>query len=209
MNVQTEATKTDDRETRIQAARDSFSGRTLTDSQFKEAWALSRVLQGEIQKTGSFREKLTDYAHAYGRSEKFDALRGETILRDIYTARYGQSMNQTREGLLAAAENLPANAKTLALNAAESIGEQIQQAPTQPFYMAYDNAAVALATELKITQSGAKALMQEAYREVHDRDLYAAGKEVEEAYHRPVREAEIAARKAEQLQTRSQSQSRS
>jgi hypothetical protein len=149
MNVQTEATKTDDRETRIQAARDSFSGRTLTDSQFKEAWALSRVLQGEIQKTGSFREKLTDYAHAYGRSEKFDALRGETILRDIYTARYGQSMNQTREGLLAAAENLPANAKTLALNAAESIGEQIQQAPTQPFYMAYDNAAVALATELK------------------------------------------------------------
>ncbi|MEM9813360.1 MAG: hypothetical protein AAF160_21715 [Pseudomonadota bacterium] len=66
---------------------------------------------------------------------------------------------------------------------------------------------MSLAEELKITQTGAKALMKETYQAAHDRDLYEAGKELEEAYHRPVREAEIAERKAEKLQSRSRSQS--
>lgn len=198
----------EDRQAQITAARESYSGRTLTQSQFKEAWALSGILNREIQKTGSFREKLTDYSHAYARSEKFDALRGETILRDIYTARYSQSMNQTREGLMAREEAMPEASRTRALTCAETIGDLVQKAPTQPFYQAYDRAAVTLAKELDITQSGAKALMKDTFKEVHSRDLYEAGKEVEAAYHRPVREAEIAARKVEKLETRTQQQSR-
>lgn len=198
----------EDRQAQITAARESYSGRTLTQSQFKEAWALSGILNREIQKTGSFREKLTDYSHAYARSEKFDALRRETILRDIYTARYSQSMNQTREGLMAREEAMPETSRARALTCAETIGDLIQKAPTQPFYQAYDRAAVTLAKELDITQSGAKTLMKETFKEVHSRDLYEAGKEIEAAYHRPVREAEIAARKAEKLETRDQQQSR-
>ena len=200
---------TEDDMTAMQAARESFSGSSLTESQFQEAYAISGVLHGAIRKTGSFNEKLIDYAHVYARSEKFDALRGETILRDIYAARYGQTLNQTREALLKAEEALPETARTRALTCAETIGELIQKAPTQPFYQAYDRAAVTLANELKITQSGAKTLMKETYQAAHGRDLYEAGKEIEEAYHRPAREAEIAARKAEKLQTRSRAQSMS
>lgn len=202
-------TQTDDTQARMQAARESFSGRTLTTSQFQAAWALAGVLHGEIHKSGSFREELTDYAHAFARGERFDALRGETILRDIYKARYGETLNQTREGLMAAEEALPETARARALVQAETIGELIRQAPTQPFYQAYDRAAVSLATELKITQTGAKALMKESYQAAHNRNLYEAGKEIEEAYHKPVREAEIAERKAEKLQTRSRTQTMS
>ena len=201
------STSQTDRDARIQAARESFSGRTLTQSQFKEAWAISSVINQEIHKTGSFREKLTDYAHAFSRSERFDALRGETIIRDIYTARYQQSMNQTRETLMAREEALPETARTRALTCAETIGDLIQKAPTQPFYQAYDRAAVTLAKELDITQSGAKTIMKDEYQANHGRDLYEVGKEMEDAYHRPVREAEIAARKAEQIETRTQSRS--
>ncbi|MDJ0630571.1 MAG: hypothetical protein QNJ44_20105 [Rhodobacter sp.] len=49
--------------------------------------------------------------------------------------------------------------------------------------------------------------MKDAYQAKHGKDLYEAGKEVEEAYHKPVREAEIAARKAEKLQTHNRTQS--
>lgn len=198
---------TNDRQARIQAARESFSGRTLTESQFREAWAISGIINGEIHKTGSFREKLTDYAHAFARSEKFDALRGETILRDIYQGRYGQTMNQTREALMEREAKLPETALDRALVHAEAIGPMIQEGATQPFYQAYDAAAVLLARELGITQLGAKSLMNEAYKNAHERDLREAGKEIEEAYHKPVREAEIAARKAEKLQSRTRTQS--
>lgn len=199
----------EDRQARINAARTSFSGKTLTENQFRDVWAISSILSHEIQKTGSFRDKLTDYSHAFARSERFDALRGETILRDIYTARFGQSLNQTREGLLAAEEALPAHAKARALECAETIGQLIQKPPTQPFYKAYDRAAVQMAGEFGITQTAAKSLMKDAYQGMHGRDLYEAGKEQEEAYHRPVREAEIASRKAEKLEERSPQQSRS
>ena len=197
-----------DKDARIAAARESFSGRGLTESQFRKAWALTTVIREEIARSGSFRETLTDFAHAFARGEKFDALRGEAILRDVYGGRYGQSMNKTREGLLANEEALPDIARTRALDCAEAIGELIQKAPTQPFYQAYDRAGATLAKELGVTQSAAKTLMKEAFESHHGRTLYEVGKEAEEAYHRPVREAEIAARKADQLESRAQSRSR-
>lgn len=65
--------------------------------------------------------------------------------------------------------------------------------------------AVRLAGELGITQSGAKTLMKETYAAAHDRDLYAHGKEIEERYHKPVRDAEIAARQADHQRCQSRS----
>ena len=109
---------------------------------------------------------------------------------------------------MAAEENLPQPAKTRALDCAEAIGDLIQAPPTQPFYQAYDRAAVTLANELKITQPGAKALMKEVFQEHHQKELHEHGKDIEEAYHKPVREAAIAERKAEKLQSRSQQRSR-
>lgn len=192
-----------------QAARETFNGRGLTETQFQKAWAISSILHAEIQARGTFKEALTDYTHVFSRGEKFDAMRGEAILRDIFGGRYGQTMNQVREGLKAAEDALPETARERALTCAETIEELIQAAPTQPYYKAHDRAVVSLSTELGITQSSAKTLMSEAFEAKHGKELYAHGKEVEEAYHKPVREAEIASRKAEKLQTRERMQSMS
>ena len=200
-------TNTDDKQTRVQAARDSFSGKGLTESQFAEAWALSGIIHGEIKRSGSFHEKLTDYAHAYARNERFDAMRAESTLRDVYKGRYGETMNQTREALLKQDELLPDAAHNRILAHADSIGPMIQEGETRPFYQAFDAAAVNLSREMGITQNGAKAMMKDTFQSQYGRDLYEAGKEIEAAYHKPVREAEIAERKAEQLENRSRGRS--
>lgn len=157
---------------KLTAAQTSFSGKTMTESQLREAVAIADILHVEIHKSGSFIENLTDYAHAFARNERFDAMRAEKVLRDTYNATQGQSMNQTREGLMANEERLTETAHARALACAETIGDLIQTPPTQPFYHAYDQAAVTLATELQITQSGAKTLMKEVYQGHHGRDLY-------------------------------------
>lgn len=191
----------------VQAARQSFSGKGLTEAQFDKAWALSSILHAEIQERGTFREALTDFSHAFARGEKFDALRAEGVIRDVFAGRYGQSMNQLREGLKSNLEGLPETAKAQALTAAESIEGMIKEGPTRPFYQAYDAAAVTLSEELTITRDGAKALMREAFKETHGRELGDHSKEIETAYHKPVREAQIAAHKAEDLEIRSRTRS--
>ncbi|MEM9761910.1 MAG: hypothetical protein AAF968_05280 [Pseudomonadota bacterium] len=181
-----------------QTARESFSGKGLTDAQFEEAWAIAAILKTEIARSGSFREKLTDYAHVYARAEKFDALRGETILRDIFTARFGQSLNQARTVLTEREKALPETAKDQAYRQAQTVCDRIREGQTQPFYQAYGGEAVTLARDLGISQVGAKKLMKDAYDAKEGRDLYEVGKSLEETYHRPVRNAEIAARKLDQ-----------
>ncbi|GFE50531.1 hypothetical protein So717_22840 [Roseobacter cerasinus] len=191
----------------LTAARESFSGKNMTETQLNKAIAIADIIHADIQKSGSFIEPLTDFSHAFARSEKFDAMRAEKMIRDVFTATRGQSMNQMRESLQTAADNLPDTARARALVCAESIGDLIQAAPTQPFYLAQDRAAVTLSSEFGITQNAAKALMADVFEQAHGKELYAHGKELEEAYHKPVREAEIAARKAEQLQSRNHTQS--
>lgn len=191
----------------IDAVKQSQTGKRLTEGQLSDAMNLTGVIRQHIHKTGSFIEPLTDYAHAFARNEKFDALRAEKMVRDVYTAVQGQSMNKTREALMAAETNLPDNAKTRALDCAETIEQLIQAAPTQPFYQAYDRAAVTLSAEFAITQSAAKAMMKETFEAHHGKDLYAHGKSAEETHHKPVRDAEIASRQAEKQQTRIQNQS--
>ena len=179
-------------------ARQSYTGSRLTDSQFEEAYNITGIVNREIQKTGSFREKLTDYAHAFSRSQKFDALRGETILRDIYSARYGESMNQTREALMERIDRLGDRAdKTRVLDHARSMESMIKDGPTLPFYQAFDIAGVTMAREFGITENAAKMLMKDSFEEAEGRELYTWGKDLEDRFHRPVAEAERAARRTE------------
>lgn len=129
-------------------ARQSFTGIRLTYSQFDEAWSIAGILNREIHKTGSFREKLTDYAHVFARSEKFDAMRGETILRDIYSARHDESLNKTREGLMERESVLRDAGDDQALHHAHMVETLIQDGPTMPFYRAYDISAVEMAASM-------------------------------------------------------------
>ena len=184
-------------------AKNSFTGKTLTVSQFDESWAVAKIIHRGIEKTGSFREKLTDYSHAYARSEKFDQMKGETIIRDIFKARYGETMNEMRLDLKKREENPTEDARKEALNQARRIEPMIREQETVPFYRAYDHAAYTLAQHLAITETGAKDLMKEVLRETEGQELYDHGKAVEKELHQPVHEAAQQAREAKADQTRS------
>ena len=169
----------------IQSVRDSYIAKTLTESQCDIAVDVASIINRHIQKTGSFREALTDYAHAFARSEKFDAMKGEVIIREIYVVQYGHTMNAARETLLENEKNLPETAREQAIDAARRTLDSIAQGETEPFYKAYDREGRSLARTLNITESAAKHLMVENYRVIEGRELYETGKELEQQHHKP------------------------
>ncbi|MCP4933238.1 MAG: hypothetical protein GY927_03320 [bacterium] len=140
-----------------------------------------------MRKSGSFREKLTDYAHAFARSQKF-AMKGESILRDMFKERYGETMNHMREGLLERENTLRDVGQEQALHHARSIEGMIKNGETMPFYQAYDRAAVDMAKQYNITERGAKEMMKTIYREVEGVELYETGKAAEKSHHAPTKE---------------------
>ncbi len=183
-------------------ARQSSTGKALSDSQFDESWALAEIMHRGIRKSGSFHEKLTDYSHAFARSEKFDQMKGETIIRDQFKARYGETMNQMREKLKAREADIPLSGHEQALDHARMIETLICDGKTMPFYRAHDYAGGALAERLNITEAGAKRLMSDAYSKNEGRELYETGKALEKQFHQPVREAAQQARESKRDQPR-------
>lgn len=174
----------------VAIARESFSGRYLTDSQFDEAMAITGIIEREITKSGAFKEKLGDYAYAMARTEKLDAMKAENTIRDLFKSRVGQSMNQMREGLMAREEKLTGQEKAAAYDHAMGMARMIRDGIKMPFHRAYAHQAQGLAQDLGITDAGAKSLMQEAFRTKENRELYDWGKELEDRYYRPQIEAE-------------------
>lgn len=175
---------------RVAEARESFSGRLLTDAQFDEAIAVTGIVEREIRKSGAFKEKLGDYAYAFSRTEKMDVAKAETVLRDIFKARTGQSMNQMREAFAEREDKLTAGQKKAAYTFATGVGDMIEKGDKISFNRAFAHQGQELATELDITDAGAKRLMKEAFTEAQGGDLYEWGKELEEKFYRPQIEAE-------------------
>lgn len=187
----------------IAKARESFSGRLLTDSQFDEAIAITGIMEREIKKSGSFKQKLGDYAYTFARNEKFDVLKAEETVRDLFKARTGKTMNQMRESFLEREKKLleKQNKKTLSkadqktiTHATEGVGEMIRQGDKIPFYRAYAHQAAELANNLEITDAAAKTLMKNQFKQTDERDLYEWGKELETEYYQPQIDAEKEAR---------------
>ena len=175
---------------RLMQARESFTGKTLTDGQFEEAYALAGVMERSIRTSGSFVEKLGDYAHAFARSERFDATRGEVIIRDMFKARYGVTMKQMRDGLMTREAEVKDSMAEAAIEHARGIEPLVRDGETMPFYRAFDRQAAKMATTFGITQAGAKTMMKDSYEKVEGRALYDTGKALEEKYHLPKREAD-------------------
>lgn len=185
---------TETEQDRIADARESFSGRQMTDAQFQESWALAGMMERHIRRTGSFSEKLTDYSHAFARNEKFDAMKGESYIRDQFRAQFGETMNQMRERLQDREGHVRENQQHKALEAARSIEPMIREGETMPFWQAHDHAATRMARDLDITEATAKVMMKEAFETAEGVDLYDHSKAVEQQFHAPKREAEIRAR---------------
>lgn len=194
---------TDNDQMKIAEAKNSFTGKKLTASQFDETWALASIMHRSIQKSGGFIERLTDYSRAFADAEKLDQTKGEIIIRDIFKARYGETMNDMREGLKTREAALSEPARQEGLEYARRVCDAIRDGQTMPFYQAFDQQAQPLARTFDITENGAKALMKSAFQEVEGRDLYETGKELEKTYHHPVRESAQQAREVKRDQARS------
>ncbi|MGJ8629106.1 MAG: hypothetical protein ACSHXB_19265 [Sulfitobacter sp.] len=193
---------TENHQMRIAEARNSFSGKGLTNTQFDDVNAVVDIIHRGIQKSASFYEKLGDYSHALARTENFDQMKAKVVIRDIFKIKHGQTMNAMRESILEREANLPEPAQAQALAHARLIEPMIRNGDTMPFYRAYDHAGQALAQNLNISETGAKELMKSTFQDVEGRDLYAFGKEVEKEFHKPVRDAERASQKPPQSKTR-------
>ncbi len=189
-------------------ARNSYTGQRLTDSEFETAWNITGIIRRELEKSGSFIEPLTDYARTFAGRNAVDASKQEMILRDMYAARYGETLNKTREALLERDARVREVGQDRALHHARTIEGMIKDGPTMPFYQALDKAAIAMARKHQITESGAKSMMKESFEAAEGKPLYDHGKDVEARYHAPVRKAERATRQAERGSQRSRTQNR-
>ena len=189
-------------------ARESFNGRLLTDSQFDEAMTITNIIEREIRKTGAFKEKLGDYSYAFSRSEKFDAMKSEAIIRDLFKERCGQTMNQMKEGLKINERNLTSDQKHEALSHAQGVGKMIQDGNKISFHRAYAYQGQNLADKHNITETHAKSLMREAFKASDGKELYDWGKEQEKQFYTPQIEAEKQQRQNTQSQSHSPHRSR-
>ncbi len=183
-----------------QAARESYTGSRLTEARLDTAISIAEIIRRDIQKTASFINPLTDYANTFAGRDAVDASREERILRDIYTACYGESMNATRERLLEQEKIARETGTEDALTRARSIGPMIQDGDTMPYYLADDRVTYAMAQDYGIAETAARSMIHEAFERAEGKGLREHGKSLEEQHHRPVREAQRAARQADRQQ---------
>lgn len=197
-------TQRPDETERIAVARESFSGRLLSDTQFSEAIANTRIVEGEIYRSGTFKEVLGGYAHAFGRRQKIDAQRAENIIRDLYKDRVGETMNQTRERLMKREDALTKNEKAIGYEHAVRIGERVEHGDKIAFSRAYAAEAAEMAGTLGITHSAARRFMAEEFEAAENLPLRDWGKDLDARHFQPQIEAE----KQEREANRSRSQTR-
>lgn len=187
----------------LAAARESFSGRLLTGPQFEEAIAIPQIVEREIQKTGAFKDKLGDYAYAFARSERFDAMKAETIVRDLFKERTGMTMNALREKFAKREETISDADRQKAYDHACAVGDMIEAGKKMSFARAYAHQAEALSRQLGTTDAFAKTLMKDEFKAVEKTELYDWGKQLEEKFYRPQIEAEAKEREASQVRDQS------
>ncbi len=206
MNV----TYNSDEMSRIGEARESFSGLLLTDRQFDDVIAITGIHERSIKETGKFKEKLDHFSSALAATEKFDIAKANTIIRDLFKARTGVTMNQMREALVEREKALfdkenpvPEAEKQKAYMAANEVGRMVEEGTKMTFNRAFAFEASQLATELNITDVGAKIFISDTFEEIEGRAFREWGKELDETFYRPQVEAEKQQRKEEKSYSRS------
>lgn len=175
---------------RAATVRESFSARLLSDRQFEEAMAITTIIEAEIRETGTFKDKLGDYSYAFARSQSFDAIKSETIIRDLFKERTGQTMNQMREALVEREGAVTDNQRAQAYSRACAIGDLMETGIKLTFNRAYSHQAQQLGVEIEVTDACAKRLMREEFVAAEGSELIDWGKELDEKFYRPQIDAE-------------------
>lgn len=182
------------------AGRESFSGRPLTNRQFEDFKAVVGIMRRHIQHSGVFTDKLSDFAYAIKRSEKFDVVKAETILRDLFKEEFGKTMNQFREELAKNEEALGADHRAQAYARACNISDMMENGDKLTFHRACADQMQQFADEHGVTHVCAYRLMNEQFLAVEGIELREWGKELDERFYRPQIEAEKAEREAARTQ---------
>ncbi len=199
---------------RIGEARESFSGRLLSERQFGDAMAITGIIERRIKETGAFKDCLNDFANAYARTERFDIMKADSTLRDLFKTRTGVTMNQMREALTENEQKLFDSEKGLVKGLAKAkkqkvtravneVGKMVEEGNKMTFHRAYAHQAGELAIELNVTDTGAKKLMAETFKDTEGRELREWGKELDEKYFRPQIDAEQKQRREAKSYSRS------
>ena len=195
---------------RLGESRESFSSLLLSDRQFEDVTAIVGILKRRTQETGSFDDCRNDFANAFARTENFNMVKSLSIINDNFRIITGVTMNQMREALmeneqkLFDRENNPAEAeRQKAYMAANAIGKMVEEGTKMSFNRVYAYEASQLATELNITDIGAKKFIAETFEETENTKLHEWGKELDEKYYRPQIEAEKQQRKQDNTYSRS------
>ena len=174
-----------DEKNRLLAVRETPAVRLLINTQFAEAVLITYIIECGIEKSGAFTDKLGDYAIAFARTEKISPAKAEMILREIFKARTGQTMNQRREALAEREARLTDDETARVLDHALAIGRMIEEGGTIAFHRAFAHQAQLLGRELGITHAAAKRFMKEAFKETRCEELYDWGKALEEKFFKP------------------------
>ena len=176
---------------RVLAARESYSGRLLSDPHFNEAMMITGIVEKEIQATGRFKEVLNEYSAAYAHTKKnVSVVNAEKIIRDLFKERTGLSMNELRESFQQREENLTQEQRQAAFPYAKEVGSMIENGNKISFSRAFSHQAKDYATKLNITDLGAKRIMSEQFEAVQGEKLYDWGKAKEKEFYRPQIETE-------------------
>lgn len=181
----------------VAQCRESFNALHLTDPQFEEFVSICMIIKREIHKSGSFIEKLENFAFAVSKSEKYISVsKAETTIRDLFKELFGVTMNQVREELANNLEELTEDQRSLAYDFAKAALTMVEEGTKMPFHRAFAHQASIFATEVSITDYAAKTLMSEQFEAQEQREFYEFGKQVEDKFYRPQIQAEKRQREA-------------
>lgn len=203
----------------LASGRESFAGRLLTDRQFSEAIQVTKIMEQSIHQSGAFRDKLSDYAYAFSRTEHMSPIKSEETIRDLFKHRTGQTMNQMRERLKnreddfqeksdgntnkARKLSLTENQHQQALNAAHKVGDMMRSGDKITFHRAMTHQGGQLAKEIGVTEKFSCQLMSHSFKQAEGKEFREWGKDIEEKHYRVQVNAEIQARESNQGMTRS------
>lgn len=174
----------------VAEARETYSARLLTDPQFEEFVSICAILNREVHRSGSFIEKLENYAFTISRTEKgINAARADTILRDLFKVLFGQTMDALRKSLNKTEEELDDDSIALGHEFAIATLKMIEEGDLMPFHRAFAHQATLMAIELAITDIAAKRIMSEQFEAKEAREFYEEGKQFEDRFYKPQLEA--------------------
>jgi len=182
----------------VAEARDIQAARWLTDPQFEELVSICAILNREIHRSGSFIEKLGIYTFAVSLTEKgISTNRADKIIRGLFKSLFGRTLDQLRQSLLKAEEELDEESLEMGVPYAFEVQSMIQgrdettngSSPV-PFHRAYAHQATQMATQLAITDAAAKRIISERYKALEGRDFYEEGKQCEAKFFRPTYRAD-------------------